>query len=91
MPSATLTAASPTTTFDTVAGTLYTLGCTGHLGGAAILLEVALTDTATIFTELDTLPRCGGSEYRAVGSKLRATLSHPDPSASLTVALTPAV
>ncbi len=77
MASATLTASSNSQTFDTTAGTLYSLGVTGHMGGGKLLLEVALAASETVFAPLGPEPYINastGSDYRAVGSKLRVTL-----------------
>ena len=90
--SATLTAASPTDTFDTTAGTLYTIGATGHFGGGQILMEAALTASATRFDKL-TEPSSGAFffDYRAVGSKLKITLQGASSVASVNVELADAV
>ena len=90
--SATLTAASPTDTFDTTAGTLYTIGATGHFGGGQLLMEVALPTTATRFDKLAE-PSSGAFfyDYRAVGSKLKLTLMGASSVASVNVELSDAV
>ena len=90
--SATLTAASPTDTFDTVTGTAYSLGATGHFGGGQLLLESSLPATPTVFGKL-TEPSSGGffSEYLAVGTKLRLTLQNASAAASVNVEMTEVV
>lgn len=91
MASATLTAASNSNTFTTVAGTLYSLGVTGHFGAGSLNLEIALTDTDAVFSKLDTISQAGGNDYRAVGSKLRVSLINANSSGSVNVEVNAAV
>ena len=89
MASATLTAASPSNTFTTVTGTVYSFGATGNLGGGQLLLESSLPASATVFGAL-TAPFSSGffSEYRAPGTGLRVTLQNASAAASVNVEIT---
>ena len=89
MASATLTAASPSNTFTTTTGTIYSLGATGNLGGGQILLESSLPTSATVFGALNE-PISGNffSEYRAPGTSLKVTLQNASAAASVNVEIT---
>ncbi len=85
MPAATLTYASPTSTVDLLAATLYTMGFTGEFDGGFVRVEASLPATPTAFKDVTEIRRGGQlfSEYRSPGTKLKLTLQSAGSAASV--------